>query len=293
MMVKYLSKEGLSDLLYVDEHVTCDNYVSDYRCSFRFEVLSDKEVIDLNDDFNYLFFLLEGKVKIEYNGYPCNEVEKGHVMFLPRAACVKIVPLTEVSFLYCMFDVPYSVCDKLNFMALAPLVQDKAFNFSPVKIRAQFDPFIDSIIYYLRNKIHCAHLHEIKQSEMFLIFRWFYPKMELAELFHPMIAKGWDFRDAVLRNYKKVNSVNELARMLNMSRSSFDVQFRQEFEMPPQQWMLKQKANYVRLFLSQPDVTIADAIMKFSFNSSTHFTRFCKQHLGQTPKAFMRSARKS
>ena len=46
--------------------------------------------------------------------------------------------------------------------------------------------------------MNCKHLHEIKSMELFLLFRGFYRKEELAYLFHPIVGKSLDFRSLIL-----------------------------------------------------------------------------------------------
>ena len=109
--------------------------------------------------------------------------------------------------------------------------------------------------------------------ELFLLFRGFYRKEELAYLFHPIVGKSLDFRSLILENYLKVDQVDGLAKIAGMGRTNFNNKFKEEFGISPHQWLLKQKAKHVRLY---------------KFNSATHFTRFCKQQFGCTPSELLR-----
>ena len=284
----------LHDLLYVNEHITCGHYVSDYRCCFRYAGLSAEDRLDVNSgEGNYILFVVDGSLRISCNEYLNRVFEKGTIVYLPKSAVIDIQAREESQVLYCLFEVPHNVCDKLNFHSFKSLCEQMTYDFEPTVIRPQMQTFVDTLIYYLRNGINCEHFHELKQNEMFLIFRWFYPKEELASFFHPMIGNSLDFKAVVLGNYTKVDNVSDLAKIVHMSRSSFDAAFKDEFGMPPRQWMLKQKANHIRYDLSEPNATIGDVIFKYGFNSATHFTRFCKQQFGSTPTELIASLRKS
>jgi len=282
----------LKDLLYVEEHITCAHYVSDYRCYFRYYDCTKEEMPDIGlKEFNCLFFLLEGEIYGDFNGFQEKTFKAGDIFYLPKHSAVDIKDHTDCRYLTCIFEVPHNVCDKLNFHNYASLCRKIDYTMAPGKIRPQMQVFLDNLIYYLRNGINCEHYHELKQNEMFLIFRWFYPKEEMAALFYPMIGNSLDFKAVVLSSYTQVKNVNDLAKILNMGRSTFDSHFKQEFGMPPGQWLLKQKANHVRHYMSDPEATFSDVMVKFDFNSPTHFTRFCKQQFGCTPSELMARVR--
>jgi AraC-like DNA-binding protein len=118
---------------------------------------------------------------------------------------------------------------------------------------------------------------------MTLIFRWFYSKEQLAQLFYPIVGQSLDFKAFVLDNYLRARNIQELTNLAMMGRSSFDIKFKKEFGMSPGQWLLKQKAKHIKIQMAMPGVTVSDIMMKFDFNSPTHFSRFCSQHFGCPP----------
>ena len=183
----------------------------------------------------------------------------------------------------CVFDTIKSACDKFNLHSCWSICKDMKYDFRAVTLIPPVEAFLNQLIYYLDQGVKCEHFHEMKEQELFLILRWFYPKEQLAQLFYPIIGQSIDFKAFVLDNYSKVKSINELSNLSMMGRSSFDLKFKKEFGMPPGQWMLKQKAKHIKIHMSMPGVNISDLLIKFDFNSATHFTRFCKQHFDSTP----------
>lgn len=282
----------LKDLLYVNEHTSCVHYVSDHRCYFRYyEFPATAELPSGYGDFNSLIFLVEGEIRGNCNEFENLYFKAGDIIYLPKHSDTEIKSHTDCKYLSCMFEVPHNVCDKLNFHNFAPLCDSMEYKMAPGKIVPQMAKFVETLIYYLRNGINCEHFHELKQNEMFFIFRWFYSKQELAELFYPMVGRSLDFKAVILGNYQKVNSVNDLANIVHMGRSNFDATFKSEFGMPPGQWLLKQKAKHIRYDMANPEITISDVIQKYNFNSHTHFTRFCKQQFGTTPSELITAVR--
>lgn len=274
----------VQDLLYVEEHLSCRHYVSDYRCSFKLRTFEKDVEFDIeNRPINMLLFFLEGDGMISCNEFKDKHFKAGEVAFIPKSAVSTIIPSSDIKALTCVFDVPNNICDKMHLQSYYKLCQKIEYNFQPVAIKPQMQSFLDSMAYYLEQGINCEHFHEIKQQEMFLILRWFYKKEELAQLLYPIIGQSLDFKALVLENYLRVENVSELAELANMGRSNFDIRFRKEFGMPAGKWMLNQTAKHVRHYLSKPGTTISDVMIKFNFNSPTHFTRFCKQQFGCTP----------
>lgn len=276
------------DLLYVQEHLSCRHYVSDYRCSFRYREDSAGTVLTYENEPLHMFvFVLHGKMKIDCNEFRGMRYNAGQVAFIPKRAAVRCEVTEDSGAIFFMMDTVRNVCDKFNLHSYWPLCREITYDFEPVDIRPQLQTFLETMRYYLNEGINCEHYHEIKQQELFLVLRWFYPRKELAKLLYPIIGNSLDFKALVLENYLRVENVAQLAELSHMGRSKFDTVFKEEFGMPARQWMLRQIAKHVKHHLSEPGVTISDVMLKFNFNSPTHFTRFCKQQFDCTPTELM------
>ncbi len=285
-------KKMLNDLLYLEEHLSCNHYVSDYRCHFRYhETDGDVRMEQKHLEYNQLLFLSEGQARVACSGSGERIFHGGEIAFLPRHAdvSVRIRHLSRLT--VCTFDLLKSPCDKFLLESCEALGPAEEHPPAPVPIRPQMARFLDLLDYYLRNGINCEHLHEIKQKEMFLIFRWFYPKEELTRLFRPMAGISTGFKARILENYEKAGNVDALARLSGMSRSNFDARFKEEFGLPPGQWMLKQKAAHLLHAMAFPNTTIGEVIDRFGFSSPSQFTRFCRRQFGRTPTEILAGMR--
>ena len=276
-----------NEFLYLQEHLSCRHYVSDYSCGFTYRNITGGDFMDVENRYNHLIFLTEGKLIVNCDEFANRHFKQGDLFFIPRAAAAQLTIVEDSKMIVCVFDAIKSICDKFNLHSCWSICKDLKYDFRSVRIIPQMEVFLNQLIYYLDQGVKCEHFHELKSQEMFLIFRWFYTREQLALLFYPIIGQSLDFKTFILDNHLKVKNINELSDLSMMGRSGFDVKFKKEFGMPPGQWLLKQKAKHIKIHMSMPGVTISDLLIKFDFNSATHFTRFCKQHFGCTPSKLM------
>ncbi|MCL2502597.1 MAG: AraC family transcriptional regulator [Bacteroidales bacterium] len=273
-----------NNIFYIQEHLSCSHYVSDYRCSFTYRNIGRGDTMDLDRKYNYLIFVLNGEVVVSCNEFIDRHFAKGDMFLIPKSAATKFTAGADSELMGCTFDTVKNICDKLCLASFWPICKDMEYDFRPIKMVPQFEIFLEQLLCRLHDGVKCEHFHELKHQEMFLLFRWFYTKEQLAELFHPIIGKSLGFKTFVLENYLKVKNIYELAKLSAMSRSRFDITFKKEFDISAGQWLLKQKAKHIKFEMAAPEVNISDIIIKFDFNSAVHFNRFCKQQFGCTPQ---------
>lgn len=270
-------------LKYVEEHVTCLNYKSDHACTFKYYKLSAKEELQWVSKLNTLVFILNGYIKISSGVFLEHPFVKNDIILLSCIEEEAIIKVQEDSVLItCSFDIPYNVCDKLIFTNCI-LPPEKEYDFSPVPIKEITWIFLDLLSSCLQEKIYCTHFHTIMEMEMFFIFKYFYSKEELSTLFHPLCGESFTFKKMVLENYQKTSGVNELAQLLNMSRSMFDTKFKHEFSMPPAAWMRMQLASRLKYASAEPGVSVSQLIELSNFHTPSAFSRFVREQFGCSP----------
>lgn len=273
----------MTKIKYIEEHVTCLNYQSDRACTYKYHDLSPNEQLQWECNLNTIVFVLSGHVKITLGVFSRYSFFKGDIILLPCIEDKAVIEAIEDSTLItCSFDVPYNVCDKLIFSNCV-LPPDKKYDFSPVHINEIMWIFLDLISSCLQEKINCKHFHFIMEKEMFFLFKYFYSKDELAVLFHPLCGESFLFKKSVLENYRKAKGVNDLAQLLNMSRSMFDTKFKQEFSMPPATWMRMQMASRLKYAAAEPGVTVYQLIELSNFHTPSAFSRFVREQFGCSP----------
>ena len=66
-------------------------------------------------------------------------------------------------------------------------VQNTPLCFEPLSVRAPLDTFLHLLESYLQAGVNCKHLHELKERELFIIFRTAYTKSEIIQLLYPIM----------------------------------------------------------------------------------------------------------
>ncbi|MCC8095019.1 MAG: AraC family transcriptional regulator [Tannerellaceae bacterium] len=276
------------DLLYVKEHLNCKNYVSDFHIGFNYEERKAGEELDSEDEyFHYIVFLLKGELEVSTREYAKRRFSQGEMIFIPQNAEPRGVAITDVKFLVLSFDNQFSLCDQLTLDSLR-VYPESEDPFVKLPIRSPMQMVIDSLIFYHEHKIRCKNLRAIKQKEVFLIFRTFYTKEEIAAFLSPILNRHLDFKSFILRHYQEVKTVDELADMCHISIRSFNRKFNESFGDSPYSWMLKQKSRYVRNRLADGKTPFAKIIKEFGFSSPVHFTTYCKKYFGCSPTQLRR-----
>ena len=272
-------------VLYIDEHLTCSNYISDYNIGFKIcQIKQGEFIIPSNKDYHCLFFLISGRVDLLYEAHTYN-LKKDTVWFIPMSSDYKIDANSDACIIMNYFNKQIDLCEKAALENLTVWLDQNSNTFM-LQINKPLRNFLSNITLYLNEGAYCRHFHEIKQKEMFYLIRYFYTKSEIAKLFAPIISKNLDFKYIVLANYMNASSVKELARICNYSLSSFNRVFKKNFNENPYLWLQNQKLKYITGRLSDKNIPLGQIIDEFHFSSPSHFTIFCKKHLNLTPSEF-------
>ena len=268
----------------LESHKGCKNYFSERHTHFLLTGMSASETITIEyKECNHIIAVLKGSLLIEYDDFKGIRFSEGEMVFLPAYSKSHIEALDESRVMMGTFEMPVEVCIRLSMDALWEKRSEMEYRFRSIPINTPMRQYIDLLAMYIESGVQCAHLHEVKEKELYLVLRWFYTDEEFLNFFYPLIGKSLDFRAQVMKHYSKVKSIEELAGQLSMSRSNFDNKFKEIFGMPPKQWTLKRKARSVKHFMSKPDITISDVMRQYDFESFTHFNRFCQQQFGMPP----------
>ena len=242
---------------------------------------------------NFILFVLGGSMEVSCDRFENRVLQSNQMILLLRnsSVCIKALKNTTLYTLY--FDKWISTCDQQLFKAYLPDTEKIRYDFMPTVIPQPIVLFLKQLHSLQEQKIDCLHFNRLKHSEFFILLRYFCPREELVMLLAPMIGKSLEFREKVLEKYTQMKNggVEVLAGLVGMGRKNFERKFRAEFGASPAKWMNDDKAKHLYMFLTEPDVSIADAMEHFHFNSATHFNRFCLQHFQKTPGAIIREAR--
>lgn len=279
----------MKDLHLNNNHLSLKSALSESTTGFRYYDVSGGKIFEeRNNEYNYLVFILEGELLVSYNEFLNIKVTPQHFYLIPKSSEFVIKSLTWCSGIISLFESLEGMYDKSVFQSYWKISSQITHTSGPLPVHYILNDYLYLLLRYIRNGLNCSKMDEIKTQELFLLIRNLYSKEEIANLFHPILGKSLSFKEKVLRNYQNVNSVDELAKILGMGRTNFDVKFKKEFGIPPLRWMLKEKAKRVRFSMAESEITLSDIMQKYNFNSPTHLNRFCKQQFGCSPSELMK-----
>jgi AraC-like DNA-binding protein len=236
--------KSLIRLQYLEEHVACKHYRKSARTGFYFKKYhkgQDFELI-LKEEFAVIF-LIRGELEETLSGNSTIPILMNEMCSLNRRNRYNFNVLEDSELVILFFDSPKIQCDQFSLQKLEPFVPHLSIN---VRVLPMLDPvksFIDGMIFYLSKKMYCLHMHDLKESEWFFILRGFYTKEESAYFLEPAIENLNSFEFLVRSNLKKVNTVNELASLCNMTQKTFTRKFVKSFNSTPKQWLMQEKAR--------------------------------------------------
>lgn len=259
---------------------------------FQYYDLQVGEVLTrMDENYNRILFLLAGDSLLHCNEFVDHPFSRNQMFLIPQSALASFRALTPCHLLVCRFSIPLDSSSRAELSSLWHYTRDLKPDFYSANVISPLTEFCWLLVHYLKDKVDDDYLHEIKQKELFSIFRCYYCHEELARLFYPILSPSLSFKMRVYQNYLKVSNGDELASMLEMSRSVFDRKFKEAFGTTARQWILRQIASHLVYDAVDPDVTITDLMDRYNFNSGTQFNRFCRQQFGCTPQVFLRRVR--
>lgn len=284
------------ELNYIKEHTSCVNYKTEEDAGFALkEAASGKHFDNRQQEIkaNHLIFILSGEVSITKDSKEETRVRAGEFIFIPLSSHYTgtvIQPGTYISLSF--FHDTISLCDKHMLSSYLDKAQHTPLCFEPLSVRAPLDTFLHLLESYLQAGVNCKHLHELKERELFIIFRTAYTKSEIIQLLYPIMGIEVDFKAAVLQHKDRVRSKQELAELLGMSGSELHRKFTQEFGETVQSWLQKQKNKEILSRLNYDFISIKEVAYELGFGSAAGFNKYCKNNFGCSPSELRQEIKK-
>lgn len=273
-------------LFYKEEHTTCYNYRLPSSANFNILRFAETDIPQtLNVDRSVLIFLLSGEALVTCGNYRDRLHREGEVMLLPRNSCCFVKVRRECVIISCSFVQNIDFCNQFSFHKLAEFIPEGfVYDFNLLPIRERIGEFLALLKNCLDDKLSCLHFHELMERELFIFFRAYYTKEELAAFFYPLIGKDVDFKDFVLGNYLHIPNIQEFASQSNMSLTTFKRRFQDAFGQSAHKWIMERKAEWVYKDILLTDKPFPEIGQEYGFQSATYFSEFCKKHFGKSPQ---------
>lgn len=238
---------------------------------------------------NAVFFQLEGELNISFGNYKDIVVKPGTLYFLPRGVEISACILGS-SIEYIVARLDHDIDKRFiydNQSALASFDSD-SFTFSTLPIREPLKIFLESIKCYSKEQAENKQLQNLKFIELYLIFSSYYTKNERINLFYLALKSSSKFKTYILDNYNVSTTIEELSKKANMSRSTFDRNFKENFGMTPHKWIDLQTRAIILRKAAEPNVSIKDIMYEIGVYNPSQFTQLCKRLCGVNPSQLVR-----
>lgn len=230
-----------------------------------------------------IFFVLKGSFELSYDHFFDRRINSGEILFIPPGCHFKAKVSNGMSgFVFRMKD-ELSIHENRAFHQLVNKMGDFSYDLHRLEIKFPLVAFLEdlkiNIEYGLRSEAYLT----LKCNELFFLLQSYYSSEKLAEFFYPILGKDPAFKHFILKNYRNVKTIKELAELYGYSVSHFDKKFKEVFNSSAYQWIQKQKVNLLYYEISRTDKPIRQIAQEQQFKSSTQFNDYCKKHFGYPP----------
>lgn len=266
----------------------CVNYKYCNALCFKLVRIASGEKITYKSENGICWLIvLRGKLLVKTSGKEAYFVEAGE-MVLMSSLLDYIYEGGEETELLTFVSNHLQECSTRLIREIAKSGEEIDYRFNTLPVRHPVDLFLKLLLQYLKDGICCGHLQELKQEELFKLLGIYYTREKLALFLYPFtLKKDEDFRKVVVSHVLLAKNVQELVEMSGYTMTVFKKIFKETFNEPIYQWMLKQKADKLRMRLTENDVNLKEVIDEFGFSSPAHFTKFCKKWLGKVPTQYI------
>lgn len=233
---------------------------------------------------NTMYFLLKGEVRVNSEEHPDTYFREGQFILQPVGSRVEFQILESTECIMHLFERPLNVCSerysKSTSMATSGQLSSVVLDIcSPLRI------FMNSMKEVLDNDLRCSEFLQAKQTELMYLLNCYYPIKDLAAFYSTIYRYNKSFQYFVLQNYQKVRDVESFAQLGGYSVPTFRRLFKEAFDEPAYQWMLKRKCQDIQADLITTDMSVSDICYKYGFESLSNFSHFCRANFGQSPRA--------
>jgi len=266
------------------EHSSCSEYDSGTRPLIEIFNLKEGESLGRETREPIIVYVREGRLILFSDHNQGKSLDKGDLLILPLGA--QLAMLTEEGCRFLVWRISDSVrlCRKLDLEGIyddVPHGYDQAA--TALRTIEPLRAMLDNFAGLYEEGIRCSSFTESKQNELFFLLQAFYSREMLAGFFSPLLKGDTFFKQRIIKYYRLVGSVDELAEKTNYSRSTFHERFREVFDESPAQWINREKAADIRMELRESGKPIKEIAEEYGFSSVSYFNQFCRKNLGKTP----------
>jgi len=238
-----------------------------------------------------LLFFMKGEGYIACNAFASRPFKAGEMLLIPIGADMRLRATRCAQLMQLTFDELFHISERTFALQVSEAAEGMTYDFTPVPIHPPLSSMLEHLMLYFKQGMNLHEIHTNKQAEVSIILHHFYPVKEVARLLHPIAGKNISFRLDVMRSVGVLQQhPSEMAGLFGVAIRTFNRLFRDEFDTSPYHYALQDKAAHVAFQLLEMKRPIAEVRNEYGFHLAGHFTRFCKENLGDTPMHLSRQA---
>src|SRR5262245_7504170 len=237
---------------------------------------------DMWSQHNYIQYILSGKKAYHTPGRSWL-MKTGDAFFVKKGACI-IEKFFEEVLCIITFFIPDAylqsfVRENHPARSVSPSSNPKNELLIPLQVNNIMTAYFDSLIPYFYSETKPSEeLLELKFRELLLNILNNPANVDLKNyLLHLLSPANDHFQRVMEANCLYNLSLQDYAKMLNLSLSSFKRHFVSVYKTTPGHWLLEQKLNHAYKLLVTTNKPIADISFENGFENSTHFSHAFKK----------------
>lgn len=301
-MIEQFEKSVKMEKVDLNIHESCGFYCVPEKAAFKCvdnREETDIRFIETKSTYSRIYFVLEGELKFKINKQPVvQKVKAGNFIMVPCNSYMIASVGPGSYYVICEFAEKEPFCPNYSLVDLMHDCEDLAAvpadSSAVLPVKDPIEMFLKSVLMALDEGMQCAHYHNIKKEELFILLCACYTREELCSMFRQLFAYDEDFVQSVLRKYDEgATDAEQLAALLHMPLTSFQRKFKKYFKTSVKQWSLDRKAERMLKDIRQSNLSMSELSEKYQFSSLSYFSNFCKHYFGKTPSDLREEYRNS
>ena len=151
----------------------------------------NKVISEFNKTYNYLIFLRAGKIRIEYDQQE-SVINPGEMFFVAGKSGAIITLLSNSDVVIYSFQKNSNLSILFTSEDLKEVQHKEMPMFSAMKMTRPILFYLNLINFYIEGNFFCNFILEIKEQELFMLFKEFYTKDQLILFFYPLSCMNID-----------------------------------------------------------------------------------------------------
>lgn len=262
-------------------------------------IISDSELSSSNIDNNYfkIIYITNGTKKITlYN----NEINynNGEILYIRKYCNLSYQNIPENG-IYEEIEIIYS-SEELHIILNNYANKIKSNKIMDSVPPGHTEPIISqnidtNLAYFYENLLSLIsgnfvskdqHIEWIKRSEFVLLLISSDLNFISSNMFYDIKVHKNNFIKIVNENIYSKITISELAKMCEMSLSTFKKAFAEYYKQPPHKWIIEQRLNKAKMLLISTNIDVNQTALECCFENTSHFIKLFKKRYRLTPLKF-------